>query len=277
MEVIGRGPTYPKKGAVWVARRIPDGMVTAHANQARITTFPRDDPANCLFADDVVDVAVHYGLYSEHADPIEFSFSDVYDPVGFTNARFSEARVWSIFSQIATADRSFQIQYQDYAAGRNVTNRMPLFVEPYKKLSVLDVMNLMNSHYEGTELDGSVDVGSGLFADVHRPRPLTWEYQGKIYFNERMVATYRTGWNFVAQIRPQMPRELAALIWFAVDDSSTSPRVPVYASSTMVAEPYAGKGTQDGVPFEALKFDMKKAFWGKFMNFFVNVDWNSSH
>ena len=215
----------------------------------------------------MADVAVHYGLYPKHADFSEFSFSDVYDPIKFSSARFSEARVWSMFSQIADSDGSFQIEYQEYAAGRNLTKRMPLFIQPYKKLTVTDVMDLMNSHYEGTEFDATMDVGGGLFADVHRPRPLTWEYQGKRYFNERTIATERTGWNFVAQIRPSMPRELAALIWFAVDDSSTSPRVPVYASSTMVAAPYAGKGTQDGVPGPLMKLDMKKAFWGKF--FFV--------
>ena len=119
----------------------------------------------------------------------------------------------------------------------------------------------MTSHYEGTELDATLDVGAGLFESPHRPRPITWDYQGKHYFHERPVATERTGWNFVAQIRPAMPRELAAIIWFAVDDSSTSPRVPVYASSTSIAEPYAGKGTQDGVVAPLLHLDMSKAFW----------------
>jgi dipeptidase len=241
MEVIGRGDSYGKKGAVWVAQKVPDGMITAHANQARITTFPRDDPDNCLYASDVVQVAMHYGLYPSDKDPLEFSFSDVFDPVGFTNARFSEARVWSILSQAADEDGSFQLKYQDYASGRDLKSRMPLFIEPYKKLSAFDVMNLMNSHYEGTELDGTLDTGGGVFGDPHRPRPLTWEYEGKTYFNERTVAIERTGWNFVAQLRPSMPRELSVLIWFASDDTSTAPRVPVYACSTTVADPYSGK------------------------------------
>lgn len=278
MEVIGRGPTYGKKGGVWVARKVPDGMITAHANQARITTFPRNDPDTCLYAKDVVDVAVHYGLYTRSAsspkdghevdmsnldDSLDFSFSDVYDPVTFSGARFSEARVWSMLSKVADMDGTFQMEYQDYVSGRNLTKRMPLFVKPYKKLSLVDVMDLMTSHYEGTELDATVDVGGGIFGSPHRPRPLTWKYQGNQYFNERTLATERTGWNFVAQIRPEMPRELAAVVWFAVDDSSTSPRFPFYASSTDVAEPYAGKGTQDGVPGPMLTLDMKKAFWGK--------------
>jgi dipeptidase len=233
----------------------------AHANQARITTFPRDDPENCLYSKDVVDVAVHYGLYPEHSNASDFSFSDVYNPITFSGARFSEARVWSMFSRIADTDGSFQMEYQDYAAGRNLNKRMPLFIQPYKKLSVSDVMDLMNSHYEGTELDATMDVGSGLFADVHRPRPLQWDYEGNTYFNERTIATERTGWNFVAQIRPNLPRELATLIWFAVDDSSTAPRVPVYASSTTIALPYEGKGTQQGVAGKLMKLDMSKAFW----------------
>jgi dipeptidase len=265
MEVIGRGTSYGKLGGVWVARKVPDGYVTAHANQARITTFPRDDPDNCLFADDVVNVAVHYGLYdpttSIDDDSLDFSFSDVYDPVTFTGARFSEARVWSMFSQIVDPNGSFRQEYAEYATGRNLTKRMPLFVQPHAKLSLDNVMHIMTSHYEGTELDATIDVGAGLYGDAHRPRPLTWDYDGKTYFHERPIATERTGWNFIAQIRPSMPRELAALIWFAVDDSSTSPRVPVYASSTKIAHAYAGKGTQDGVTGPLMKLDMTKAFW----------------
>jgi dipeptidase len=172
-----------------------DGYVTAHANQARITTFPRDDPEACLYAEDVVDVAVHYGMYSKDADPVAFSFSDVYDPVGFSGARFSDARVWSMFSQVADDDGSFQIQYQDYASGQNLANRMPLFIKPFKKLSVRDVMGLMNSHYEGTGLDPSNDVGAGIFGAPYRPRPLEWAYGESQYFNERTIAIEKTGWN----------------------------------------------------------------------------------
>lgn len=148
-----------------------------------------------MFADDVVDVAVHYGLFPSDADPSAFSFSDVFDPVGFSGARFSDARVWSMFSQVADEKGSFQIQYQDYASGKNVTNRMPLFVKPYKKLTVKDIMDLMNSHYEGTELDSTVDVGAGLFGAPYRPRPLEWSYGENQYFNERTIAIEKTGWN----------------------------------------------------------------------------------
>lgn len=261
MEVISRGNDYGKKGAVWAAQRIPDGAVCAHANQARIRTFSRDDPDNFQYAEDVVDVAVFYGLYPATADPLDFSFSDVYDPVNFIEARQGEARVWSIFSQIVDRTGDFEAKYQSYALGEDVSNRMPLYVIPYKKLSLDDVMQLMTSHYEGTILDSSIDVGAGLFEAPYRPRPLEWKYNNVTYHNERSVATAKTGWNFVGQVRPWMPAPLSALVWFACDDSSTSPRVPVYGSSTRVSPAYAGIGPQDGVISPLLKLDLTKAFW----------------
>jgi dipeptidase len=227
MEVIGRGNDIwdeqgqRKLGAVWVAQRIPDGMVAAHANQARITTFPREDPTNCLYAEDVVEVAVHYGLYDAEADPLAFSFADVYDPLDFIGARQGEARVWSIFSQIS-ADPAFAQHYQEYALGNDLELRMPLYLQPKDKLTKEDVMHLMTSHYENTVMDASQDVGSGLFASPYRPRPLVWSLEENAensslrskekqksttqYHNERSIATAKTGWSFVAEIRPHMPR-----------------------------------------------------------------------
>jgi dipeptidase len=339
MEVIGRGNDYyydsdsgkkKKKGAVWVAIQIPDGAVAAHANQARITTFPRNDPDHCLYADDVVDVAVHYGLYPATANPNDFSFSDVYDPgkllfflvlflapcccclcscsrphhvslflppptdslschfsfgiiieshetADFLTTRHGDARVWSIFSKIVDTTGTFESSFQSYAMGQDLTHRMPLYVIPFKKLAVDDVMRLLASHYEHTSLDSSLDVGAGLFETPYRPRPLVWtlddddadaddnEIQNgapkQQYHNERSVATAKTGWTFVAQVRPYMPAPLSALIWFACDDSSTVPRTPVYASSTAIAPPYAGSGSQDGAFSPLLDFDLGKAFW----------------
>ena len=172
MELISRGDTYGRLGAVWVAIKVPDGYVGAHANQARIRTFPRDDPDNCLYSADVVDVAVHYNLYPSTADPKEFSFSDTFNPVQFLSARMSEARVWSMFSAIADQNGTFQADFEDYALGANVQNRMPLFIKPHKKLSLEDVMQLMNSHYEGTAIDPSQDGGAGIFRSPYRSRPL---------------------------------------------------------------------------------------------------------
>lgn len=172
MELISRGDTYGELGAVWVAQKIPDGYIGAHANQARITTFPRDDPDNCLYAEDVVDVAIHYNLYDASVDPKDFSFSDTYNPVQFLSARMSEARVWSLFSKISDQDGSFQKEFEDYALGTNTKHRMPLFIKPHKKLALEDVMHLMSSHYEDTAMDPSQDNGAGIFGSPYRSRPL---------------------------------------------------------------------------------------------------------
>lgn len=261
MEVIGRGEG--KVGAVWVARKIPDGMISAHSNQARITVFPRDDPDNCLYAHDVVDLAKEKGVYEsapDDPDDLKFSFSDVYNPIGFMGARASDARTWSIFSALAE-DASFEKTYEAYAMGKDPRNRMPLWIKPKKDISLNDIRNVMSNHYEGTALADGDDVGAGMYSTPYRSRPLTWSYDNVSYHNERTVATQQTGWNFIAQIRLDMPAPLASILWFAVDDSSTSPRFPVYGCSTAVSDAYAGKGTQDGVPSPLLKFDLSKAFW----------------
>ncbi len=278
MEVIGRGKG--KIGAVYVALKVPDGMIAGHSNQARITVFPRDDPDNCMYSHDVVDLAKEVGIYQsapDDPDDLKFSFSDVYNPIGFMGARASDARTWSIFSALAD-DASFETTYEKYAMGKDPKNRMPLWIKPKKKLTINDIRIVMSNHYEGTALASSDDVGAGMYSTPYRPRPLSWSYGGQSYHNERAVGTQQTGWNFIAQIRSNVPAPIASVLWFAVDDSSTSPRFPVYGCSTAVSEAYAGKGTQDGVPSPLLAFDLSKAFWVQNMlSNFVYSRWSQAY
>jgi len=273
MEIIGKGEY--ELGAVWVARKVPDGYVSAHANQARITTFPLNDPENnTVYSKDVVSFAKKIGLYPESKSDEEFSFSDVYDPVTFSGARYCEARVWSFFGQIM--GDSWANQYLDYAMGYNLTNRMPLFVKPANgKISVADTMQYMRNHYEGTAMDMTgrtfSDVGSVFSATPVRTHPLSWSStvnpdgskteQPYTYFNERPIATQQTGWNFVAQSRRWMPPQLSGVLWFGVDDSSTTVHFPIYGSATTVPSTFAGKGPQDGVTTAMMTFSLQSAFY----------------
>ena len=160
MELIGKGSF--EKGVVWVALRVPDGYVSAHANQARITTFlPCDDPSACMAAPDAASFAIKHGLWSGKPDDPAFSFSDVYDPLTFEGLRFCEARVWYIFSQIADPSHFDAQAFLPYARGANASARMPLFVKPKAKLSRHRIHELMGSHYEGSWFDPSKDVGAG--------------------------------------------------------------------------------------------------------------------
>ncbi len=271
MEIIGKGDY--EKGAVWVARKVPDGYICAHANQARITTFPLDDPENCLYAPDTVSFAQKIGLYPQGGSAESFSFSDVYDPMTFGGGRFCEARVWSVFGSVMGAE--WAAQYLDYAQGRNLTNRMPLFVKPQGKISAAHTMELMRSHYENTQLDMTgaafADVGAAYSATPYRTHPLTWTSYvtpegttGDVatnYVHERPIATPQTGWNFVAQSRKLMPAKLAGLLWFGVDDSSTTVHFPIYGAATRVPESFASKGPQDGVVPPMMTFSMQSAFY----------------
>ncbi len=247
LEMIGKGPG--NKGAVWVALRVPDGYICGHANQARITTFPRNDTLTCLYSPDVVTVARQKG-YFDGSDE-SFSFSDVYAPVDFGAARFCEARVWAVFNRVAGGMDA----YLDYARGHNLTNRMPLWIKPDRKLSVHDVMELMRDYFQGTEFDMSRDAGAGPYGCPYRWRPLTWTVDSLTYLNERAIATQQTGFSFVAQARSWLPDHIGGLFWFGVDDIYHTVYTPMYCSMTRVPPAFAeGNGSM-------MEFSDDAAFW----------------
>jgi len=260
LEMIGKG--QGEKGAVWVALRIPDGYVSGHANQARITTFPRadgkksitfkdidkifDKEIECVYADDVVTFARDKGWYNGKEK--SFSFSDTYAPVDFGGARFCEIRVWTMFNKVADG----MDKYWEYVKGdikhekKNgyATNRMPLWVKPNHKISLHEMINFMRDHLEGTELDMSKDVGAGPYHLPYRWRPLTWKVDDVKYCNERATATQQTGFSFIVQSRDWLPDAIGGIIWWSVDDASGAVYMPMYGSITQIPENFAvGNGS----------------------------------
>ena len=243
MELIGKGPE--DKGIVWVARRIPDGYVSAHANQARITTFPWNDPENCLYAPDVADVARKFGWFE--GEDKDFSFAEAYAPADFGALRGCEARVWAFFRTVADDME----QYEDYAMGHNKENRMPLWVKPRAKVSPKLLMDCMRDHYEGTKMDMTTDIGAGAECCPYRWRPMYFEVDGVEYCNERATATQQTGFWLVGQARPGK----VGILWFGTDDAATSPLTPIYVTSTEVPECLReGNGSM-------LKYSDTSMFW----------------
>lgn len=232
-EMIGKGSKLihgqnVNKGIVWVARRIPDGYICAHANQARITTFPKDDPENCLYAPDVISFAREMGYYDGSDE--DFSFSDVYAPLNFGAMRGCEARVWSFYNTFVPGME----EYLDYAMGHNPSNRMPLWVKPAEKISPKQVFDAMRDHYEGTPMDMTTDIGAGGSACPYRWRPMEFEWEGETYVNERATATQQTGFWFVAQARDWLPDPIGGILWFGVDDAATSALTPIFCGATEV-------------------------------------------
>jgi dipeptidase len=247
LELIGKGKA--EKGAVWVARRVPDGQVTAHSNYPRIRSFPRDDPERCIYSRDVISFARRRGYFKGRDR--DFSFSDVYAPRTFKKLRISEARTWSVLRRVAP---SLGLSAEEYILGKD-PKRLPLWVKPDRKLSVKDVMALMRDHYDGTPLDLRNDVGAGPFRLPYRWRPLTWKVDGKTYFNERAISTQQTGFSFVTQSRGWLPGAIGGVIWFGVDDTASTVYVPMYAGIRRVPRAYA-VGTAD---FKRFSWD--SAFW----------------
>jgi len=252
LEMVGKG--NGSHGAVWVAQRIPDGCISAHANQARITTFPLNDPESCIYAKDVISFARDKGYFKGKDE--EFSFSDTYNPVTFGGARFCESRVWSMFNRSAKGME----KYLDYAMGKNLKNRMPLYIKPDKKISVKDAMELMRDHFEGTAMDMTKDMGAGPYKCPYRWRPLSLPVvlnakDTMIFFNERAISTQQTGFTFVAQSRSWLPDQIGGIDWFGVDDSYSTVYTPMYCSITEVPPNYAvGNGSM-------MEFSDSSLFW----------------
>ena len=239
------------KGANWVALRVPDGMISAHANHARITTFPLNDPANCLYDKGMIAFAREKGYFSG-ADE-QFDFSAAFNPIDFGAARGCEARVWSMFRRACT-DGSMD-KYEDYALGHNLKNRMPLWIKPTQKLDVKSVADLMRDHYQGTSMDMTQDLGAGPFACPYRWRPMGFTVDGVEYVNERAISTQQTGWWYVGESRAWLPAPVGGVLWFGVDDTATSPLTPIYCGSTRVPHCLAvGNGSMT-------KYSATSMFW----------------
>jgi len=263
LELIGKG--HGKKGAVWVARRIPDGYISGHANHPRITTFPLADGIKSItskdldkifnaeietvYAYDVIDVARSYGWFS--GEDKDFSFSDAYAPLDFSGARFCEARVWSGFNKV----NSQMGKYLDYAMGENLNNRMPIWIKPDNKLSLKDVMGMMRDYFQNTPMDMTKDVGAGPYSNTVRWRPLTWQVDGVDYINERAISTQQCGFSFVAQSRSWLPDPIGGIFWFGVDDTYYTVYSPMYCGITRVPETFeVGNG-------DIMTFSDNSAFW----------------
>ena len=254
MDLIGKGKGA--KGAVWVARRIPDGYISAHANQARIRQFPLKDPANCLYAPDVITFAREKKWFDGKDE--EFSFVGAYSPPNFGALRFCEARVWCMFNRAAP---SLKLP-TEYMMGNPKAEPLPLWIKPDKKLSVHDVMQLMRDHYEGTPLDMTQDVGAGPFVLPYRWRPMEWKVGEKTYVHERAVSTQQTGYSFVTQSRSWLPGPIGGIFWVGMDDTFTTVYMPMYCGIQALPKPFA-KGTAN---FGAFSWD--SGFW--VFNFVAN-------
>jgi len=221
LEMIGTGDGKP--GANWVAIRIPDGAISAHANKARIGTFPLDDPDNCLYSKNVIDFAIEKGYYDPNSMK-PFAFNLAYNPLSPDRLRYCESRVWSLFRR-AAPEQTFS---SDYHRGVEGAERYPLFVFPQEKLSVADVMDLVRDHYEGTEIDMTKGLEAGPFGTPQRWRPLSWDKGNDTYAWERPISTYNTCFSFIAQCQGDLPNDLGGICWFGFDDTYFTCYLPIY-------------------------------------------------
>lgn len=249
MEMIGKGKG--REGAVWVAVRIPDDCIAAHANHSRIHKFDLKDKDNVMYAKDIITFARQKGYFT--GKDADFSFSATYAPADFGAIRYCDTRVWSFYNKWVEG----MDQYLDYATGKAIGKHepMPLYFKPKCKLSLADVMESNRDHYEGTPFDVTKDAGAGAYCMPYRPSPLTWKHEGKTYFNERPISTQQTAFTVVAQVRDYLPNAIGGVLWYANDDPNMAAYTPVYCANNAVPECYNVAEADD------VTFSIKSAFW----------------
>ena len=261
MDLVGKGSEV--KGLAYVAIKVPDGYICSHANQARVQTFPQNDPENCVFDPDMIAFAREKGWFSGKDE--DFDFTAAFGPVDFGGARACDARAWSAFNILTGGEFTYEKDgkmvtepasaYHDYIMGKDLSRRLPLFVKPSKKITVKDVADAMRDHFEGTPLDMTTDIGAGGNALPYRWRPMSFEKDGWSYVNERAIATQQTGFWFVAQARHDLPDVVGGIIWFGTDDAATSYLTPIYSNTNEVPECFReGNGSM-------LEYSKTSSFW----------------
>lgn len=248
LEMIGKGGV--EKGTVWVAVRIPDDCISAHANQARIRHFDMKDKENVMYSKDVIKFARKQGYFN--GEDKDFDFAAAYCPADFGGLRYCDARVWSFFNMYADLDMN---EYLAWASGDATATSMPLYVKPKSPLSLQDVEKGMRDHYEGTPFDVTQDIGGGIFNMPYRLSPLSFKHDGKEYFNERPISTFQTAFTFVAQLRSWLPNQIGGVMWFGTDDANMVVYTPVYCCTTKIPECYAAENS------DPVTFSWKSSFW----------------
>lgn len=248
MEMVGKGTGG--KGAVWVAVRIPDNAICAHANQARIRKFDRKDKQNVMYSKDVIRFAREKGWFNGKDD--DFDFAAAYCPADFGGRRFCDARVYSFFRKF---DKGMD-KYLPWVLGKEENAEpMPLWIVPDRKVSLEDMRECMRDHYEGTPLSLDQDMGGGIWEMPYRPTPLSYEVDGRKYFNERPISTQQSAFSYVSQMRSWLPRQVGGILWFANDDGNMTPYIPIYCGNTVQPECFNTEGA------DAVTFSDKNAYW----------------
>lgn len=252
LEMMGCGSDrkLSKERTVWVALRIPDDMICAHANQSRIRTFNMKDKQNVLFSKNVVKYAKKMGWFN--GKDVEFSYCDAYAPADFGGRRWCDARVWSFFNR-------FSDDFSDYlpwALGEDPNAKpMPLWIKPNKLLTLQDIQAAMRDHYEGTPLALDQDLGGGIWEMPYRVSPLSYKVDGQEYFNERPISTQQSAFSFISQMRSWLPRQVGGCFWFGNDDGNMVSYVPIYCANTRQPVCFNTPGADD------IHFSMDNAFW----------------
>ncbi|MCR4816848.1 MAG: C69 family dipeptidase [Bacteroidales bacterium] len=241
MEILGEGPD--KIGGVWAAQRIPDDHVGVSANIPRIGRLQRGNKDYFMCSDNVEQVALKYGLWDGKG---VFVFWKAFNASYANGKNFREREFFILNSLAPSLGLSFDM------------DELPFSVKPDQSVDVSDVMQLLRSTYEGTDMDmcrniktvvnrrqkdGSMRadtiispianpwMGGNMQGTLNMLKPGTVEFK-------RTVSVAWCSYSFVAQLRDWLPDEVGGVCWIAVDNPGQSPRVPIFCGNSRLPKAY---------------------------------------
>lgn len=241
MEILGEGPD--RIGGVWAAQRIPDDHVGVSANIPRIGKLQRGNKEYFMCSDNIEQVAKRYGLWDGEG---EFVFWKAFNASYANGKNFREREFFILNSLAPSLELSMDME------------ELPFSVRPDQNVDVSDVMQLLRSTYEGTEMDmcrnlktvvqrrqkdGTV-VSDTIVSPIANPwmggnmqGTLNMLKPGTVDF-KRTVSVAWCSYSFVAQLRDWLPDEVGGVCWMAVDNPGQSPRVPIFCGTSRLPKAY---------------------------------------
>ncbi len=225
------------KGKHWIAKRIPDNSIAVIPNYYTIGKVDLNDRNNYMGSKNIVNYAIKRGWYKP-GNGSKFSFKESYSDIKNLNSDKNTLRHWRGISMLSKLKMKSQ-------------KGLPFSFVPSKKIKPQQLFKVLRDHYEGTDKDLSNGYKDGSPNSTQN----------------RTICTKSTRYSIVAELRADLPDEIAPLIWISLrrpDSNAYSPWFPSIRST-----PYGYTLGDSETAFTThlkkednyFKYNEKYAFW----------------
>lgn len=192
-------------GHLWAAQKMPKDKVAMFGNQFMIGTVDPADTENFMYQKDLFTTADKNNWTVKVNGKVHLAAT-----FGEPREDYSNMRTWM----------GHKIMSPSTIGEYKTSDMYPLFYSPDKKVSVLEVMDILRNRFEGTKLDASLPENKGL----------------------RVIGVERQSQIHVMQIKDKYPAEMGALQWLAFGNAEHSVFLPNFSGITDTYKAYKVDG-----------------------------------